>query len=82
MLLIGHAQSYFVCANAFLHEKLNKLLDSCRVFCCGANTHNDPIYQKQIRLALVKALCDFVDDDAKANSLRQCGIPKRRISLD
>ena len=41
------------------------------VFRCGANTHKDPIYQKQIRIVFSKALPDFVDDDAKADSLRQ-----------
>ena len=29
------------------------------------------MYQKRIRLAFSKALCDFVDDNATADSLRQ-----------
>ena len=41
------------------------------VFLCGANTHKDPKYQKSVRLALVKALCDYIDEEAIANSLRQ-----------
>ena len=37
------------------------------VFRCGANTHKDPIYQKRVRLALVKALCVYVDEEAISN---------------
>ena len=41
------------------------------VFRCGANTHKDAISQKRITLALNKALCDFVDKNTIADSLRQ-----------
>ena len=41
------------------------------VFCCGENTHKNTIFQKRIHIAFRKALADFVDDDAKADSLRQ-----------
>ena len=41
------------------------------VFCCGANTHKDPIYQKRVRVAFSKALVDYIDDEAIATSLRQ-----------
>ena len=40
-----------------------------RDFCCGVN--KDRIYQKRIRIAFNKALDDYIDDEVKADSLRQ-----------